>query len=89
MFAKYSEGQKVRIVALIDGDGRPDLQIQRYVSEVGAVVKAYCVTKDEMPDLSKMFVYPDVYCYDIQFDGDGTVLSGIPEVALEPYILRT
>ena len=61
MLAKYTEGQRVRIVALIGNNGKPDPQIQRYVGAVGTVLKVYCVTRDELPDLSKMFVYTDVY----------------------------
>ena len=86
MNPKYSEGQKVRILALTDSNGQSDMQIQQYINKIGTVVKSYCVTKDEMPDLSKMFVYPDVYCYDIRLDGDGAILRAIPEVALEPHV---
>ena len=82
MMANYTEGQKVRIVALIDSHGRPDPQIQKHVNRIGTVIKSYCVTKDEMPELSKMFVYPDVYCCDVRLD-DGSILPGIPEAALE------
>ena len=85
MMARYSEGQKVRIVALIGNNGKPDPQIQRHVNEVGTVVKSYCVTRDELPDLSKMFLYPDVYCCDVRLDGGEIILPGVPEVALEPY----
>ena len=86
MLAKYTEGQKVRIIALVDSHGKPDPQIQQYVGEVGTVVKVYCVTRDELPDLSKMFVYPDVYCYDVRLDERDAILLGIPEIALEPCI---
>jgi DNA primase large subunit len=81
--ARYVGGQKVRIVALIDSQGRPNPQIQRFVNEVGTVVRSYCVSGDEFPDLNKMFVYPDVYCYDIRLDERDVVLFGVPEVALE------
>jgi hypothetical protein len=83
MMTQYVEGRRVRILALIDSHGQPDPQIQQHVNEVGTVVKSYCVTPDELPDLSKMFVYPDVYCCDIRLDDGGTILRGIPEVALE------
>ncbi|OGO24482.1 MAG: hypothetical protein A2144_01855 [Chloroflexi bacterium RBG_16_50_9] len=82
----YSVGQKVKIVPLVDSNGRADPQIQRYVNSIGTVVKSYCVTRDEMPDLSKMFIYPDVYCCDVRLDESGTILPGIPEAALEPYL---
>jgi len=29
----------------------------------------------------------DVYCYDVRLEGDGTIVRGIPEVALEPQNL--
>jgi hypothetical protein len=84
MIAKYSEGQKVKILPLVGTDGRADRQVGRHVGQSGTVVRAYVITRDEMPDLSKMFVYPDVYCYDVRLDRDGTILRGIPEIALEP-----
>ncbi|MFC1942022.1 hypothetical protein ACFLWU_02255 [Chloroflexota bacterium] len=84
MAVQYTAGQRVRILALIGNDGRADPQIQRYVNEIGTVVKAYCITRDEFPDLSKMVVYLDIDCYDVQLEGDGTILPGIPSVALEP-----
>ena len=83
MDARYVGGQRVRIVALIDSYGRPDLQMQKFVNEVGTVIRSYCVSGDEFPDLSKMFVYPDVYCYDIRLDECDVVLFGVLEVALE------
>jgi hypothetical protein len=86
--AKFPEGQKVRIRSLIGTDGRRDPQLQHYVNNTGTVVKSYCVTRDEMPDLSKMFVYPDVYCYDVRLDADGIVVHGVPEVALEPHVYQ-
>ncbi len=86
MLARYAEGQKVRIVSLIDSCGRPNPQIQQYVNEIGTVVKSYCVTRDEFPDLSKMFIFPDVYCYDIRLDDSDVILPGIPEIAVEPCI---
>lgn len=58
------------------------------MNKTGTVVKFYCITKDEMPDLSKMFVYLDVYSYDIRLDKDGDMVRGIPEVGLEAYLFR-
>jgi len=86
MTAKYTEGQRVRIVALIDGFGRPDSLIQQHVNETGTVVKSYCISKDEMWE--KMLKLQDVDCYDVRLDNDGTILRGIPEVALEIYTPR-
>jgi len=88
MIAKYSEGQKVKIIPLVGTDGYADLQIRRHVNKTGTVVKSYCITRDEMPDLSKMFVYPDVYSYDVRLDKDGDIVRGIPEIALEPKIFH-
>ncbi|OGO41992.1 MAG: hypothetical protein A2137_00290 [Chloroflexi bacterium RBG_16_58_8] len=88
MIAKYREGQKVRVLPLVGSDGRADRQVGRHVGKSGEVVKAYCVTRDEMPDLNKMFVYPDVYCYDVRLDDNGNILRGIPEAALEPQLFK-
>ena len=84
MTVRYVEGQKVRIVKLIDSLGKADPQISKYVDEIGTVIKAYCVTRDEIPGVEKMFETQDVYCYDIWFAQYDFVLRGIPEVALEP-----
>ena len=84
MTVRYVEGQKVRIVPLIDSRGMPDPQIRQYVDEVGIVIKSYCVTRDEISGAEKMFETHDVYCYDIWLDQYDVVLRGIPEVALEP-----
>ena len=84
MTAKYNVGQKVKIVTLIDGFGRTDPLIQQHVNETGTVVKSYCISKDEIWE--KMLKLEDVDCYDVRLDNDGTILPGIPEVALEPYL---
>ena len=84
MYPGYAEGQRVKIIPLIGSDGRPDPLVQRHVDKTGTVARSYCITRDEFPDLSKMFVYPDVYCCDVRLDGDGAILPAIPEVALEP-----
>ena len=84
MLARYVEGQKVKILKLIDGFGRPDPRLQPYIDKKGIVVKAYCISVDEMWE--KTLKLEDVYCYDVQLEGDDTVVRGIPEVALEPYI---
>jgi hypothetical protein len=83
---RYSEGQKVRIITLIDGFGRPDPRVTEYVGKTGAVFKPYYVSGDEMWEKTLKLV--DVYCYDVRLDGDSAVVRGIPEVALEPHILK-
>jgi len=42
------------------------------------------IPKDEIPELSKMFVFPSVYCGYVRLEEDGNVLRGVPEDALEP-----
>jgi hypothetical protein len=86
MDARFTEGQKVKIITLIDGFGRRDPRVTEYVGKTGTVVKSYYVSQDEVWE--KVLKLVDVYCYDIRLDGDGTVVRGIPEVALESYILR-
>ena len=83
MNARYNEGQRVKLVLLIGSDGRPEPELQRYVNATGTVVRVYPMTRDEFPDLSKMFVYEDTYCYHVRLDGSGQVLAGVPEAALE------
>jgi hypothetical protein len=84
MMAKYSEGQRVKIVTLIDGFGRPDPRVRPYIDKTGTVVKSYCVSPDEVWE--KMLILNIIYCYDVRLEGDGTIVRGIPEVALEPCI---
>jgi len=86
MLARYAEGQKVKIVMLIDGFGRPDPRLQPYIDKTGVAVKFYYISEDEMWE--KTLKLEGVYCYDVRLDGDGNVVRGIPEVALEPYISR-
>ena len=86
MLAKYAEGQKVTILKLIDGFGRPDPRLQAHVDKTGIVVKSYYISEDEMWE--KTLKLQDVYCYDVRLEGDDTIVRGIPEVALEPYLLK-
>jgi len=82
--AKYTIGQKVRIIPLIDGFGRPDPRIKEWVGKTGEVAKSYYVSGDEVWE--KTLKLEDTYCYDISLDGDGDVARGIPEVGIEPFI---
>jgi hypothetical protein len=82
MEPKYAVGQRVKFVTIKGSDPAIDRQINSLAGKTGVIVKSYCVTRDEMPDLIKMFVYNDVYSCDIQFD-DGEIIRGIPEAALE------
>jgi hypothetical protein len=82
--ARYSEGQKVRIIKLIDGFGRPDPRVKEYVGKTGEVVGSYFVSGDEVWE--KTLKFEDVYCYDIRLDGGGDITRGIPEVGLELII---
>jgi hypothetical protein len=86
MMAKYSEGQRVKILKLIDGFGRPDPRLEQYIDKTGTIVKSYCISPDEIWE--KMLIVNIVYCYDVRLEGDGTIVRGIPEVALEPYLSR-
>jgi|GEM_PF-1866772 len=81
---KYAAGQRVKIITLIDGFGRPDPRIKEWVGKTGEVVKAYYVSGDEVWE--KTLKLEDTYCYDIQLDGNGDTVRGIPEVALDPRL---
>ena len=82
--AKYTIGQKVRIIPLIDGFGRPDPRIKEWVGKTGEVVKSYYVSGDEVWE--KTLKLEDTYCYDIHLDGGGDTARGIPEVSIELFI---
>ena len=78
---RYSDGQKVKIITLIDGFGRTDPRVKEWVGKTGEVVKSYYVSGDEIWEKTLKFV--DTYCYDIRLDGGGDTVRGIPETALE------
>lgn len=81
---RYFEGQKVRIITLIDGFGRPDPRVKEWVGKTGEVVKVYYVSGDEVWE--KTLKLEDTDCYDIRLDEDGDVARGIPECGLERII---
>lgn len=88
MEPKYSIGQKVKIITLIDGFGRPDPRVFDFVGKKGTVIKSYYVSQDEVWE--KVLKFEDVYCYNVRLDGDGNIARGIPEAGLEAIIdLRT
>ena len=80
---KYSTGQKVRIITLIDGFGRSDPRVREWVEKTGEVVDSHYVSGDEVWE--KTLKFEDTYCYDVCL-GDGDTARGIPEVGLEPYM---
>ena len=82
MDQKFTAGQRVKFVTITGSDPAIDRQINSLAGKTGTIVKSYCVTKGEMPDLIKMFVYNDVYSHDIKLD-EGDIIRGIPEPALE------
>lgn len=45
---RYSSGQKVKIITLIDGFGRTDPRVKEWVGETGEVVKSYYISGDEV-----------------------------------------
>ena len=83
---KYSSGQKVKIITLIDGFGRPDPRVKEYVGRAGEIVKSYYVSRDDVWE--KVLKLEDVYCYDVRLDGEGEMARGIPEFGLEAIIAK-
>ena len=83
---RYIIGQRVKIITLIDGFGRPDSRVEDWVGKTGEVVKSYYVSGDEVWE--KTLKFEDTYCYDIRLDGNGDVIRGIPERALESHLSR-
>ena len=81
---KFSLRQKVKIITLIDGFGRPDPRVKEYVGRAGEIVKSYYVSQDEVWE--KVLKLEDVYCYDVRLDGEGEIARGIPEFGLEAII---
>ena len=82
--AKYTIGQQVRIINLIDGFGRPDPRVEEWVGKTGEVSKVYYVSGDEVWE--KTLKLEDTYCYDIRLDDEGDTARGIPEFGLDPVI---
>lgn len=85
MDPKYSIGDKVKIIPLIDGFGRSDPRVEEWVGKTGVVVKSYYVSQDEIWEKTLKLI--DVYCCDVQLD-DGDIARGIPEVGLEAHFIR-
>jgi hypothetical protein len=78
----YKEGQRVKFVKIKGSDPTMDRLINALAGKTGTIIKSYCVSKDEMPDLIKSIVYTDVYSYDVQVDGS-EIERGIPQPALK------
>jgi hypothetical protein len=84
MEPKFSEGQKVKIIILIDGFGRQDPRLDGLVGKSGEVVRYYYASFSEVWE--KTLRPADVYCYDVRLDGGGGIARGIPEVGLEALL---
>ncbi len=82
MDPKFVLGQKVHIITLIDGYGRPDPRMTKWVGKNGEVVNYFFVSAIETWE--KTLNPPDIYCYDVRLDEGGDIVRGIPEVGLEP-----
>jgi hypothetical protein len=78
---RYTEGQPVRIIELIDGFGRKDPRVTDWVGMTGEVVKCYYASFSEVWE--KTLKPLDAWCYDIKLDNSGDIARGIPEVGLE------
>ena len=74
----FSPGQPVTINRLYGPDAWVEKELQSCFGRTGTILRVWCRTREEMPELSKMFTYPDVWCYDVRLE-DGTVVPGIPE----------
>ena len=68
MEQSYREGQRVKFVKIKGSDPGMDRLINASAGKTGTIIKAYCVSRDEMPDLIKSVIYVDVYSYDIRLD---------------------
>jgi hypothetical protein len=77
----YKDGHRVEFVKIKGSDPTMDRLINALAGKTGTIVKSYCVSRDEMPDLIKSIVYTDVYSYDVQVD-NGEIERGIPQPAL-------
>ncbi len=84
MDPKYSIGQKVKIITLIDGYGRIDPRVTDWVGQTGEIINLYYISGSEIWE--KTLRMADVYSYDVQLD-DGDIVRGIPEIGLEPVKL--
>ena len=78
---KYSTGQRVKIINLIDGFGRPDPRVREWIGKTGEVVKSYFVSGDEVWEKTLKFL--DTYCYDVRIDDGDEIVRGIPEAGLD------
>jgi hypothetical protein len=77
----YSNGQRVKIIELIDGFGRKDPRVTDWVGLTGEIVKSFYASFSEVWE--KTLKPLDAWCYDIKLDGSDEIVRGIPEVGLE------
>ncbi|OGO02135.1 MAG: hypothetical protein A2Y90_03010 [Chloroflexi bacterium RBG_13_52_12] len=84
MEQKYQEGQRVKIITLIDGFGRSDPRVTDWVGKTGEVVKYYYASFSEVWE--KTLKPADTYCYNVRLDESGEIARGIPEVGLEALL---
>ena len=78
MELRFDIGQRVKIVTLIDGYGRPDPRVTEWVGKTGEVVNYYYISGNEIWE--KTLKIKDVYSYDISLDDGGDIVRGIPEL---------
>ena len=79
---EFKIGQTIKMIPVSGHDPEVDRMLSALAGKKGVVEKYYCIGREEMPDRIKMFVYPEyVYSYDIRLD-DGSILRGIPEIAV-------
>lgn len=81
MEPKYTTGQRVQIIQLIDGFGRKDPRVSDWVGLNGEVVKSYYASFAEVWE--KTLKPLDAWCYDVKLDGSEDIARGIPETGLE------
>ena len=88
MGAKYTKGQKVRIVSLRDEQLKAKHpHIEEYVSQTGVILEFhwYGVSESYRPGSE----HPNMighYIYDVRLGRDSKIIMAIPENALEPLV---
>jgi hypothetical protein len=85
---EFQIGQSIKMIPVSGHDPEVDRMLSALAGKTGVVEKYYCIGREEMPDRIKMFAYPEyVYSYDIRLK-DGSILRGIPEIALDVVIQK-
>jgi len=83
MEAKYTKGQKVKIVSVKNQHTHLKYpEIEEYVNETGIILESYVIPIRGLKGTTLEGEVYDQYLYQVRLDKDGTILEAVMEDAL-------